>query len=161
MRYPTIEFGCGDVLDLRFDYRSDIQPTPASNTLADIRRLVAFSDNTFAYAKLAAVLEHITSGEQIMAMQELHRVLIPHGIAWITTPDLGWMRDALESGAITREWYETLLRGGERDEYDIHKGLLTVSTMDSLVNATGFKIIWARNGHQSGGSLDYAIEAIK
>lgn len=161
MRYSTIEFGCGDVCDLRFDYRSDIQETSASNILADIRDLSKFDESMFAYAKLAAVLEHITPVEQVMAMIELHRVMVPHGVIWITTPDLQWMRDARDSGAITSEWYETLLRGGERDEYDIHKGLLTADTMDSLVSETGFKIIWARNGHQSGGSLDYTIEAIK
>src|SRR5688572_8588622 len=120
MRYPTLELGCGDVKDLRFDYRADIQPTNATNLIADIRDLSRFANNTISYIKLAAVLEHVTPDEQAMAVKEFHRVLVPHGLAWITTPDLEWMRDRLASDPSFQDWFDTLMRGGEKDEYDHH-----------------------------------------
>lgn len=149
------------MLDLRFDLRGDIQPTKGSNCIADIRDLSQFADNSFAYIKLAAVIEHITPEDQLRAARELYRVLIPHGIVWITTPDREWMDLAVVSGEITREWYETLLRGGERDGFDRHLGLLDAITIEGLFESNGFSILRGVTGDIAGGSLDYAFEKVR
>lgn len=158
MRYKTIELGCGNVLDLRFDIRADVQRTSATNVIADIRNLFHVPAKQYSYAKLAAVLEHITPEEQVRAARGLHHILIPHGLCWITTPDKQWIEDALTRGDITQEWHDTLIRGGEIDEFDHHRGLLNAEEIEHLFVSNGFSVVWGRDGNQSGGSLDFVFE---
>lgn len=157
----SIEVGCGNIKDLRFDTRFDIVPSDAVTVVGDMRNMSMFSDNTFGFLKAAAVIEHVYWPDQNRTVQEFHRILIPHGIVWVQTPDWKWVQDAYHKGEITEEWYHAQINGGRRDEYDYHMGLLTIDSLELLMVSNGFKVLQLQDGHQASGSLDGTFEAVK
>ncbi len=156
---PTLEVGVGQVLDLRFDKRTDIQPNPNATTICDMRDMKSvFADNTFALAKLAAVIEHVDADGQFETVQELYRILVPNGIVILQTPDLDYITARLHSeDEEERKGAEIQMTGGMRDEFDVHNGLMGKDSLRRLFELNGFETLWLRDGNEAGGSLDGAF----
>jgi predicted SAM-dependent methyltransferase len=157
MRYLNIEVGCANYADPRFEVRVDIKPTKATTMVVDMRDMSVFLDSTFAFLKSAATLEHVSPDDQIKTVREFHRVLIPHGIVWIQTPDLDWIDSLKETNP---EWYQTQMTGGMVDEFDQHLGLLNKETITKLFTENGFRVLQLHDGSQAAGSLDLYAEAL-
>lgn len=154
----TIEVGVGNVKDLRFDVRLDIQETPAVTDVGDMCDLSRFADNTFCLLKTAASTEHLTPKDQQRAVKEWRRVLVNNGIVVIQTPDKGYWEQRLESeDQHEREWANIQMHGGERDEYDHHLGLLSAEDLQALFEGNGYETLYLRDGNQAAGSLDAAF----
>lgn len=155
---PAIEIGCADIKDIRFDERLDINPSPAVTKIADLREPLPYPDASFEFVKGAAVIEHLTSAEQVRLVRELHRVLISHGVVWIQCPDLEWLIDSRATGVISEEWFQTQMSGGMRDIYDHHRGLLTAKELMRLFESYGFRTLQLLDGFAEAGSLDGLFE---
>lgn len=158
MRYKNLEVGCADYVDPRFDNRLDIKPTIATTevcNMVDMRGV--YADNTFAFIKSAATLEHVNWNDQIKTVREFHRILIPHGLVHIQTPDLDWIETLRDTDP---EWHAIQLSGGMTDSFDFHYGLLNSESITKLFVENGFRILWLHDGSQAAGSLDLLAEAI-
>lgn len=161
MRFDTLEIGCGSVNDLAFDVKSDIRPLPHVTYVADMKSLPMIADHSIALIKIAAAIEHITPAEQVQAVQEWHRILIPYGIVLVTTPDLDWIeRERQSMIEEKRAWAEVLMRGGQKDEYDVHRGLLNQDGLIALFVKNGYRALTIKSGADAAGSLDGAFEAV-
>jgi SAM-dependent methyltransferase len=71
-----------DIFGLRPYIGCDIQPGPNVDTVTDIHRL-PFQDNSVGTVVCVEVVEHVFN--PIVALQEIHRVLRPGGIAIVTS----------------------------------------------------------------------------
>ena len=161
MKFPTIEIGCGDVCDLRFDVRADIQDTPAVTHVFDMCS-IPFDNDTFCLLKAAACIEHITPEQQQQAVSEFRRVLIPHGVVYVQTPDAAyWTMRLGDNDPAVREWAWVQMKGGERDEFDMHKGLLNAAQLVDLFESNGFRKVWLHDGNEAAGSLDACFEKVE
>lgn len=155
MSLLNLEIGCADYTDLRFDVRLDISPNSRGAThIGDMRDMSMFGDGVFGFVKMAAVFEHVDRDGQLETIQELRRVVAVGGLVWVQTPDKLWLEQAVLTGEITQEWYNTQMRGGERDDFDHHYGLVTADTLHALFYFKGFTMLWMLDGTQAGGSID-------
>lgn len=157
----TAELGCGSVFDRRFDEFVDVVQYGHITYHQNFVAMPRFGDNRFCLIKSSASLEHLTPADQIRAVREWHRILCPNGVVVVQTPDSDWITWAVENGEISKEWGETLRRGGQRDEYDVHKGLLDAKGLQDLFESNGYRTVYLRDGNQAAGSLDASFEAIK
>lgn len=85
-----LNIGCGS--SFAGDVRIDIRKTKAANLLADAHFL-PFKNESFSNVICTEVLEHLKSPFQ--ALEEVHRVLIRNGIAFLTVPNLTEIRRIL------------------------------------------------------------------
>lgn len=158
MRYPNLEIGCAEYADPRYDARLDIKPTSATTHTGDMRDMRAiFADNTFATVKCAATIEHVNWDDKVRTVNEIHRILIPHGVVHIQTPDEKWVNTLKDTDP---EWFYAMVNGGMRDVYDFHKGLLDKESITRLLTENGFRVLQLHEGIEAGGSLDVLAEAI-
>lgn len=156
----TVDLGAGEVRDFDFDWRVDLREVGMVNYVSDIRFLPRIESGSVAYLKCAATLEHLLPQDQITAVREMYRILAPHGIAVIQTPDREWIPYAVERGYITKEWADTLTRGGGENPYDYHLGLLSARDLEWLFHICGFRVLTARDGKQASGSLEFVFERL-
>jgi hypothetical protein len=108
--------------------------------------------------KIAASIEHISPDDQVKAVREFRRVLIPYGVIHVQTPDLQWIESIKD---VDEEWYYAQKNGGMVDEYDRHLGLLDKESITKLFEENGFRILQLHGGGEAAGSLDVYAEAVK
>lgn len=157
----TGELGCGSVNDVRFDEKIDVLPLPHVTYNESFVSMPKYGDNWFCLLKSSASLEHITPSDQQRAIKEWHRILCPFGIVIIQTPDKAyWELRLNDPDGHTREWASIQMRGGEKDEYDKHLGLLDVEGLQKLFEENGFQTLYIRDGNQAAGSMDAAFMVV-
>ncbi len=83
-----------------------------------------FRNNFFEAATFSEVIEHLPTGKEIDALQELNRILVPGGFLWVTAPNSNPWSILLDPAYFLR---------GHR-HYDQR-------TLQELLYRTGFKII--------------------
>ena len=73
-----LHLGCGNV---RRDgwVNIDLVPTPATDLVGDVTRLVEFEDASVQEIRMEAVYEHLFRHERLAALKEWNRVLVPNG----------------------------------------------------------------------------------
>src|SRR6266478_1940744 len=67
----------------------DIQKLPGVDFVADVRAGLPFSDIELIYAE--HFLEHLSLDEALGFLAECRRVLAPHGVLRLSTPNLDWV----------------------------------------------------------------------
>lgn len=81
---PMLQIGSGP-LQLQGWLNSDLI---TGDVYLDLRRRLPLPDASFAYVFGEHVIEHISEGEGVALLAELHRVVRPQGVVRLTTPDL-------------------------------------------------------------------------
>lgn len=157
----TAELGCGSIFDKRFDEFVDTIPYSHVTYNQSFVAMPKFGDNRFCLLKSSASLEHISPDDQQRAVKEWHRILCPFGVVLVQTPDRAYWELRLDDpDGHTREWATIQMRGGERDEYDKHLGLLDAKDLRELFESNGFETLYLHDGNQAAGSIDAAFMKI-
>ena len=128
-----LDFGCGKGIFLKiakkFGYQAfgyDIDPRAA----ADYYSLKEIPNRFFDAVVCFDVIEHVDDPQKIL--KNIGRKLKPNGLLFITTPNrLGL------AGRIIKNKFLGLVPGG-------HKNIFTLSQLENLLKAAGFKVIEAK-----------------
>lgn len=116
----------------KYDETADLQ--------MDIKKL-EFEDNSITEVYTSHTLEHEGKRSTIPILEEIHRVLIPGGLATIEVPDLEYcIREWLNSDD---KWGFNLDRifGHQEDDGEYHKTGFNEDRLKSLLDEVGFKNI--------------------
>ena len=76
---------------------------PSPELRVDLRQPLAFDDDSVDFIFSEHVIEHLTRQEGIAALKECHRILHPHGVMRVSTPDLRWAVQAYLDDKLS-EW---------------------------------------------------------
>jgi len=134
MRYPTIEFGAGEVNNRDIDLRTDIRAFPHIDIVSHALDVI-IKPGSVSIITSNHFIEHLTPAEQLEWVTTCFHALIPGGAFFCWTPDKEWV---LTTTTITDEWREKLLAGKGDYAENVHLGLLTQSAMKELLTDAGF-----------------------
>ncbi len=79
----------------------DSIPFEGLDVVADLRQVWPWADNTVSDIHMSHVLEHFTGDERVHIFNEMYRVLVPGGKAYIVTPHWSSQR---AYGDYTHKW---------------------------------------------------------
>lgn len=79
----------------------DSIPFEGLDVVADLREIWPWADNTVSDIHMSHVLEHFTGDERVHIFNEMYRVLVPGGKAYIVTPHWASQR---AYGDFTHKW---------------------------------------------------------
>jgi 2-polyprenyl-6-hydroxyphenyl methylase/3-demethylubiquinone-9 3-methyltransferase len=147
----ALEIGCGDgffsgkLIELGLTVTGvDLSPVGIARAkehnpsgtflLADLTQPLPFPDASFDAVWCSEVLEHLFS--PLYALQEMHRVLRPGGVALLTTPYHGWLKNL----AIAMFQFDS-----HYDPEYPHIRFFTRNTLTRLVGKAGLEVVEA--GH--------------
>ena len=141
----TAEYNCNDPARV-FEGREievftlDVDRTANPNYLHDIRLPIPDGlYGMFDVVFMSHVLEHIERSHLRTTMENLYNLLQPNGEAWIYVPSLEWVCREVLRGQETIV-IQGALYGGQKDEWDLHKGAYTTAALRELVKSFAFTV---------------------
>ena len=146
-----LDVGCGSMpyflLNTRFGEKFAIEQFKPALELRSINLKVLdlqknsnlpFEDSFFSIVTMLAVIEHLDQEVLICLLRELHRILIPGGMAIITTP-ASWSDKLLH--------FMARIRLVSRQEIDEHKCAYNLTMLENHFNKAGFTMQKIRCGY--------------
>lgn len=152
-----LHLGCGKIR-LPGYVNVDIQPGPAVDCVADLRRL-PWPDGAADMVYSCAAIEHFGRREWVGVLREWARVLRPGGLVRVSTADFE---------ACIARYLETqnvpellgLLIGGQKDDYDWHGMIFDFKLLAEGLKEAGFENVrrydWRETDLGKAGIDDYS-----
>ncbi len=121
----------------------NIQPDPNVDFIGNCTDLSQFTTCSVHEIYASHVLEHLSyQGELTKALQEMHRVLVPGGVLYISVPDFEQLCRMFLDPSLAFERRFHIMRmafGGQMDPHDFHKLGLTWEFLCYFLGSVGFK----------------------
>jgi hypothetical protein len=129
---------------------------PGLDIVGDVRDLSSIASDSYAEIYLSHILEHIPVADVEGVLDQLWRILAPGGQVRIAVPDLDKMcRYYVEN----YEWFTPphtpwlgLFYGGQKDEFDFHRGGFNFAYLKYLLEKARFTGI-----REVGPSVEYGV----
>lgn len=119
----------------------DIVDLPQVDCVFDIRKRFPIDDGVIAEIFSAATLEHFREQDNLHILHEFFRILQPGGTLRISTPDL----EAIAKGILENEDLQIInqhlfgkYKGGETEDYDLHRWMYHAPKMMEVLKNIGF-----------------------
>lgn len=113
-----LNLGCGDN-KLDDEYGIDIINTPSVDIVANLgKKYLPIKTSTIDRINSNHFLEHVS--DTVSAMEEIHRVLKPDGLAYITVPhvsNIGFYKDPTHMRPFTYDTFDYFVKGKKPVEY--------------------------------------------
>lgn len=129
---------------------------PGVDIVGDVRDLSSIRSESFGSIYLSHILEHIAVADVEGVLSELHRILAPGGTIRISVPDLDKI---CRYYVANLEWFIPphspwlgLFYGGQRNEFDFHKGGFNFAYLKYLLERAGFSGV-----EEVGPSVEYGV----
>lgn len=120
----------------------DIKSGPAVDYVGDCRDLSQFSSNSVDEIYASHVLEHLDHASELQStLRQMHRILVPGGVARISVPDFELLCRMFISPGLNMEQRYYLMRvvfGGQTDAFDYHKIGLSLEFLSHFLATAGF-----------------------
>jgi predicted SAM-dependent methyltransferase len=120
----------------------DIVPFPQVDLVFDLRKRFPFDDDVIAEIFSAATLEHFREHDSLHILREFFRILSPGGSLRVSTPDI----EAIARGVLAGEDLDLLnqhlfgkFKGGETEDYDVHRWMVPAARMIEILRSIGFR----------------------
>ncbi len=123
----------------------NIQPGDSVDFVGNCRDLSQFDDESVTEVYAAHVLEHLGYLEELPgALAEIHRILVPGGVARLSVPDFELLCRMFvhpELAADARFHIMRIIFGGQTDPHDYHRVGLTWEFLEKFLNEAGFSSV--------------------
>lgn len=137
---------------------------PGVDVVADISQRLPFDDGSADLVYAAHILEHFPHGDVPRLLLEWRRVLRDGGQLLIAVPDLDVIARMLTE---RRGWFTPphdpwigAIYGGQKDEYDFHKGGFTAVSLAHRLNEAGFGSVRQESRFHDIGEDDGSISPL-
>lgn len=121
--------------------------SPLADMHLDLRNPLPYTDNSIQYIFNEHFIEHISRSEGLSFLSECRRILKPHGVLRISTPDLNWLvKQYLEKNL--NEWTDVqwvpespceMMNQGMREWG--HQFVYDLPELNRSLSSVGFKYI--------------------
>jgi predicted SAM-dependent methyltransferase len=123
----------------------NIQSRPGVDFVGNCRDLSRFADGSVAEIYSSHVYEHLSYRDEVVpALVEAFRVLRPGGLIRIGVPDLEALCRMIldpKRSADCRYGAQSILFGGQTDEFDYHKAGFTFDFLKQFLEGVGFRSV--------------------
>ena len=140
-----LNLGSGDAPLPGFTNVDALADAPGVDVVADLRQPLPFDDGAAELIYASHVLEHLPYPEVPRILADWRRVLRDGGRLLVAVPDLDVIAEQLVR---RRGWFTpphapwiALIYGGNKDEYDVHRGGFTDVYLAGLLAEAGFGAI--------------------
>lgn len=123
----------------------DVEPRPEVDFVGLASCLSQFEDNSLEAIYSSHVLEHFyyqLNNELLNTLAEWYRVLQPGGKLMVSVPDLQvlcWLYLNPNLRPLERHQLMSIMFGGQKNEYDVHKVGFDCDTLTLYLKKVGFK----------------------
>lgn len=137
-----LHLGCGDTLIKGF-INVDVLNVPAVDIIYDLKNLNCFKDEIADVIYASHFLEHFSTDEIPVLLQEMHRVLKPNGELRLSVPDLDkicklYVVENIDWFTLPHNLWLGLFYGSQRNRYNFHKTGFNFRWLKFLLECAGF-----------------------
>jgi predicted SAM-dependent methyltransferase len=97
-----------------------------------------YADNSIDEIRASHILEHFGKVESAAVLNEWHRVLKVGGILKIAVPDFAVIAEAYTNGQNPEFPFESVVMGGQSDQYDFHKSMWDLRKLFNVFTCLGY-----------------------
>lgn len=131
-----LNIGC-DTCKIDGMHNIDIRPEVHPDIVMDIKNL-AYPDCSFTEINMGNLLEHLSREDIIRGLNECRRVLVPNGVAYITSPLVDLALSCFQRGLIDEDKFQSIIKG-EGEGFNSHKIELRSGDLEQMLFETGFR----------------------